>query len=324
MPKVSVIVPIYGVERYIVRCAQSLFSQTLDDIEFIFVDDCSPDNSMALLQQEIEKNRPRFAGMNWTVRTVKMPTNSGLAAVRRHGIQLATGQFVIHCDSDDWVAPDAYKLMYEKAMEDGLDIVLCDYYRSDGVTHEYYKNGVDGLKSKDEYFRQLLTYRCSTSVWTKLVKRELYTKNDLLYPNDNMWEDFVLSIQLFYYAKKIGYLPEPLYYYYYNPSSISYSNIDKRQEQIQHNAKIILDFLEANKLNDKFKDQIVFFKYMSRSELVLFTKERKYLLQWRSTFPEVNRLFWNNKEFNIKEKLKFIVIYMGLYKFYIRTKGKQA
>lgn len=313
MPKVSVIVPIYGVERYIVRCAQSLFSQTLDDIEFIFVDDCSPDNSMVLLQQEIEKNRPRFAGMNWAVRTVRMPMNSGQAAVRRYGIQLATGQFVIHCDSDDWVAPDAYKLMYEKAMEDGLDIVLCDYYRSDGVTHEYYKNGVDGLKSKDEYFRQLLTYRCSTSVWTKLVKRELYTKNDILYPNDNMWEDFVLSIQLFYYAKKIGYLPEPLYYYYYNSSSISYSNIDKRQEQLMRNSTIILRFLKKEGIDVKNKDAVVYFKYMSRSELVRFTKEQKYLKQWRETYPEINSEFMSCKEFDLKEKIKFIAIYLGLY-----------
>ena len=313
MPKVSVIVPIYGVERYIVRCARSLFSQTLDDIEFIFVDDCSPDNSMALLKQEIDKNRPRFAGMNWTVRTERMPTNSGQAAVRRHGIQLATGQFVIHCDSDDWVEPDAYRLMYEKAIDDNLDIVLCDYYRSDGTIHEYYKNGVDGLVRKEDFFRQLLTYRCSTSVWTKLVKRNLYTQNEIMYPKENMWEDFVLSIQLFYYAERIDYLPQALYYYYYNAASISYSNIDKRQEQLMRNSKLIFDFLKEKELEKEYSAEIVFFKYMSRSELVRFTKERKYLDEWRNTYPEINREYLKCKEFSLKEKLKFIAIYTGLY-----------
>lgn len=313
MPKVSVIVPIYGVERYIVRCAQGLFSQTLDDIEFLFIDDCSPDKSMALLQQEIEKNCSRFAGMNWSVRTVRMPTNSGQAAVRRHGIQLATGQFVIHCDSDDWAAPDAYLSMYKKAIEDDLDIVLCDYYRSDGSNHQLFKNGVEGLKNKNEYFHQLLTYRCSTSVWTKLVKRELYTQNEIMYPNDNMWEDFVLSIQLFYFASKIGYIAKPLYYYYYNPASISYSNIDKRQEQLMRNSMIILRFLKKKGIDMLMKDAVVYFKYMSRSELVRFTKEQKYLEQWRITYAEINREFWRCKEFDLKEKVKFIAIYTGLY-----------
>ncbi len=313
MPKVSVIIPIYRVEQYIVRCAQSLFSQTLDDIEFLFIDDCSPDNSMALLQDEIEKKRPRFAEKNWKVRTVSMPTNSGQAAVRRHGIQLATGDFVIHCDSDDWVVPNAYRLMYEKATENNLDIVLCDYYRSDGKKHVLFKNGVDGLKCKEEFFRQLLTYRCSTSLWTKLVKRELFTQNEITYPEDNMWEDFVLSLQLFYYADKIGYLPQPLYYYYYNPSSISYSNIDKRQGQLMRNSHIIISFINEKELGIPYKDAVIFFKYMSRSELVRFTKNHKYLIQWRETFPEVNKEFINCKEFSFKEKLKFIAIYTGMY-----------
>ena len=291
MPKVSVIIPIYGVEKYIERCARSLFEQTLDDIEYLFIDDCTPDRSIDILKFVLEDYPQRKT----QVIIHRMEKNSGQAAVRKWGMMNATGKFVIHCDSDDWVDTNMYRAMYEKAVEDELDIVLCDFFRSNGEKHEIYKNGVDGLKSKDEYFRQLLTYRCPTSVWTKLVKRELYTKNDLLYPNDNMWEDFVLSIQLFYYAKKIGYLPEPFYYYYYNPSSISYSNIDKRQEQLMRNSAIILRFLKKEGIDVKNKDAVVYFKYMSRSELVRFTKEQKYL------------------KFDLKEKIKFIAIYLGLY-----------
>ena len=84
MPKVSVLVPVYGVEKYIERCARSLFEQTLDDMEFIFVDDCTPDRSVEILKSIIEEYRLRFAEKKYAVRFVKMPTNSGLAAVRRH------------------------------------------------------------------------------------------------------------------------------------------------------------------------------------------------------------------------------------------------
>ena len=86
MPKVSVIVPVYGVEKYIERCARSLFEQTLDDMEFIFVDDCTPDRSIEKLKSIIEEYQLRFAEMNYEVRTERMPTNSGQAAVRRHAL----------------------------------------------------------------------------------------------------------------------------------------------------------------------------------------------------------------------------------------------
>ena len=111
MPKVSVIIPIYGVEKYIERCARSLFEQTLDDIEYIFIDDCTPDNSMIVLQSIIEKYRFRLDKEKKVVRIEKMPSNSGLTAVRSHGMQLALGEYVIHCDSDDWVDRELYETM---------------------------------------------------------------------------------------------------------------------------------------------------------------------------------------------------------------------
>ena len=86
MPKVSIIIPVYGVEKYIERCARSLFEQTLDCIEYIFVDDCSPDKSIEILERIIEEYRPRFAGERKVVQIERMLTNSGQAAVRKHPI----------------------------------------------------------------------------------------------------------------------------------------------------------------------------------------------------------------------------------------------
>ena len=107
MPKVSIIVPVYGAEKYIERCARSLFEQTLDDIEFIFVDDCTPDRSIDILKVVIEKFRLRFGEKKYVVRIERMPMNSGQGAVRRHGIQLATGDYITFCDSDDFMPEDA-------------------------------------------------------------------------------------------------------------------------------------------------------------------------------------------------------------------------
>ena len=88
MPKVSVIIPVYGVEKYIERCARSLFEQTLDDIEYIFVDDCSPDKSVFILERIIKEYSSRFLDEGKKVRIERMPKNCGLPAVRKYGIQL--------------------------------------------------------------------------------------------------------------------------------------------------------------------------------------------------------------------------------------------
>ena len=132
MPKVSVIIPIYSVEKYIEKCAHSLFKQTLDDIEYIFIDDCTPDHSIEIIKDVLEQ----YPHRKKQTRIVRMPMNSGIGAVRKHGIQLATGDYIIHCDSDDWVDVTMYENMYKKALEENLDIVFCDYYETDRFNHK--------------------------------------------------------------------------------------------------------------------------------------------------------------------------------------------
>lgn len=315
MPKVSVIVPVYGVEKYIERCARSLFEQTLDDIEFIFIDDCTPDKSIELLQHIIDDNRPRFAGKKWNVRIVRMPTNSGQAAVRRHGIQLATGDYIIHCDSDDWVKSTAYEKLYNKAVKEDCDVVISDYFISDGVT----SNEIKYLPStvyadKAQYWTSLLRGRASTSVWSKLVKRELYKNAALVFPQNNMWEDFVLSIQLTSFAAKVGYVEECLYNYYYNPLSITNTNIERNHKQIMENASIILAFVESSNNHQPYtKDDIICFKEYARYELSKHVGNYKYWRMWHNTFPEIRLKYLSVKDVHIREKMRFLSIYLGLY-----------
>ena len=315
MPKVSVIIPIYGVEKYIERCARSLFEQTLDDIEFIFVDDCTPDRSIDILKSVLEKFRLRFAEESKVVRIVRMPTNSGQAAVRRHGIQLATGDYIIHCDSDDWVDVTMYEKMYNKAIEEDADIVVCDYYLSDGeynkeqkyLEHPIYSN-------KKVYWSKFLRGEASTSLWSKLVRRSLYINNEIIYPTCNMWEDFVITCQLISHSNTIGYVDECLYFYYNNPQSICNSNIDRNQKQIMENANIMLFFLQSpNNKQSYTKEDIVCFKYYSRYELSKNVQQFKYWKLWHKTFPEIKLNYLFIKDVKCRERLRFLSIYVGLY-----------
>ena len=99
MYKVSIVIPVYNVEKYIERCVRSLFEQTLDDIEYIFVDDCSPDQSVAVLQSTLQD----YPNRKESVRIIRHKENKGVAVARNAGINAAQGKYLIHCDSDDWV-----------------------------------------------------------------------------------------------------------------------------------------------------------------------------------------------------------------------------
>lgn len=300
MPKVSVIVPIYGVEKYIRRCAESLFSQTLDDIEFIFIDDCSPDKSMEILYSVIDAFRSTIEEKHWSIRIERMPHNSGQAYVRRYGMSLCSGDFVIHCDSDDWVDINIYKKLYERAVSNNLDIVWCGYYRSDGSNHRI---------CHDDKQRNLM----QGPLWNKLVKRTLYTENEIIYPISNKAEDGTLMTQISYYSLKRAYIDEPLYYYYINRDSIC-GKIDEascleKLKQECNNVDIRIDFLTKKKCIHKYDYDIAIWKYTARNNLLPLIKQKKYWRLWRQTYPEIERFILFDHRVSLKTKIGYLKKY---------------
>ena len=123
-PKVSVIIPVYNVEKYIERCARSLFGQTLDDIEYIFIDDCSTDNSIFIMQNILEEYPKRKN----SVKIIRHSVNKGVGQTRQDGIDVASGQYLIHCDPDDWVDASIYQKLYSEAILKSAEMVICDFF----------------------------------------------------------------------------------------------------------------------------------------------------------------------------------------------------
>ena len=309
-PKVSVIVPVYGVEKYIERCVDSLFRQMLDSIEFIFIDDCTPDNSMTLLDSMIRRNFHRFAEMNWHVRTEKMPANSGLAAARRRGVELAKGDFVVHCDSDDWVAPNMYKLMYDKAIEEGADAVVCDFNITDGQRVMKTISGCS-YTDKELFIEQILYQNNSWAIWNKMFKRTSCYKADLKYAKGNMGEDFVLTIQLLLNSTKVSYLSQPLYNYFYNTSSITHPDTEEKKmlnfRMNKANADIVYDILNTRGLGARYSQALVSNKWYIKKLLWntdFGTKKRQL---WKDTYKEINNRIITNRHISMKDKIKFIL-----------------
>ena len=190
MAKVSVIIPVYNVERYIERCARSLFEQTLDDMEYVFVDDCTPDNSIPLLRKVISSYPEREK----QVRIIQHSANKGLSDARNTGLSAATGKYVVYCDSDDYVDREIYERMYEAAETCGADIVWCNFYDvyADGIMLH---KTVDENDDRVEFLRAYM--KSWTVVWNMLVKKSLYLDYGLKSPSGiGGREDFCLSVKL--------------------------------------------------------------------------------------------------------------------------------
>ena len=311
MPKVSVIVPVYGVEKYIERCARSLFEQTLDDIEYLFIDDCTPDRSIEILQQVLEEYPQRKS----QVTIHRMEQNSGQAAVRKWGMQNAAGEYVIHCDSDDWVDTDMYRAMYEKAKEDDADVVVCDFYISDGKNNIYKKGYISS--NKEVYFRNILEMKSSWALWNKLVNNKLLDKGYIEYPSDNMGEDMAVVIQILLQVSRVSFISQPFYYYFNNSSSVTRilkaEPIYNRFQQYVNNVLIVEKAISNNKDYQKCSELTFVIKWHAKRIIWPVTKEREYFEIWKKTFSEINKMVLMNTKVQASEKLKFILSYLRVY-----------
>lgn len=313
MHKISVIVPVYGVEKYIERCARSLFEQTLDEIEYIFVDDCTPDKSIEILEKVLDD----YPDRKRQVKIVRLEKNGGLPQARKAGIQQATGDYLIHCDSDDWVDVTMYEKLYRKAVETGADMVWCDYYRvRDG------KNELNSQKCENDILKVVKSILDSTlmaSVCNRLYKRRLH-RADFIYPVENMTEDFVYTLQLLLNSEKIAYLPESLYYYRQNPVSITKQSDEnavlKRFKSYKKNCDLALSIMEKYRIEVN-AEYIVYRKYLCKEQLGPILHIAKYKELFIETYPEINSKIYFNRLIRLKSKVKtFLAVngYSLLYK----------
>lgn len=210
--KISFLIPVYGVESYIERCARSLFDQTYDNLEFIFVDDCTPDNSISVLKKVMEC----YPHRKGTIQIVRHTRNRGLAAARNTALECASGDYVIHVDSDDWVEPNFAEKCICIVQKFNVDIVLC------GVVHEYknsrivdtYSARIASSLNKNDYLKKVITQRINGTIWGKMIKRELYQKNGIkALEGVNYAEDYAVLPLLIYHAQSIAGIPEVLCHY---------------------------------------------------------------------------------------------------------------
>ncbi|MBQ9025051.1 MAG: glycosyltransferase [Methanobrevibacter sp.] len=264
MVKVSVIIPVYNVEKYLKKCLDSVINQTLEDIEIICVDDGSTDNSLAILN-EYKKSDGR-------IQLIRQE-NQGHSGATNTGLKYVTGDYIFFVDSDDWIELTALEKLYNNAIENDSDLVLYDaieHFPSNDRIRNYYllndlRNEVFDYKSEKK-----LVINSYYVQWSKLYKTSFFKKHNLKLPNFLLFEDIGLNVAAISLAERITYLPEILYHYNrLNESSMQNTKIeDKRSNIIFDVINYVEKFLKENNL---FNDlELNFLEFRIKQPKMLF------------------------------------------------------
>lgn len=247
--KVTIAIPVYGVESYVEKCSVSLFEQTYQDLEILFVNDCTPDRSVEIIHSTLE----RYPGRKDQVRIINQPENKGCPAARNLAVRLATGEFLFHVDADDYIEKDAIALLVAEQLLTDADLVVADYVIEAQDARRVVKY-CDISKTKEEIVKDCLDDRSSQSVWGILIRRQLYIDHGIKADESfHVGEDWQVSPLLLYHANRIAYVDKVVYHYRLSrPNSITMTS----QDSVSRKKDQLLCFVKTmNCLLDSFKDK---------------------------------------------------------------------
>ena len=235
--KISILVPIYGVEKYIERCASSLLGQSYENIEYIFVDDCTNDNSITLLLKTLK----RYPSRKDQVKIIKHKRNMGLGEARNSAVASATGEFIFHVDSDDYIDKDCIRLCVERQLSTNADIV------SVGIINKFANCSIPVnipyYRTPEDLNEAVLRHDIPNNIWGRLIRRSLYLKHNIKVEGVNASEDLNVLPRLLFYAQKIAFIKDQLYYYECsNVNSYTSSISEDKWDQILVTMKILHEF----------------------------------------------------------------------------------
>lgn len=280
MPKVSVIVPVYNAEDFLLRCINSIQSQSLSDIEIVIIDDGSTDKTSMMCSNLMnEDDRIKYLYQE----------NSGVAAARQKGVDVSTGEFIIHVDSDDWIEPTMLDEMYNEAVKEKADVVICDMLFEYDATNNHYYSQIIEKKDSESIFIAMIYGSLMCSLVNKLIKREVIDRYNIrLTPGLNTGEDLLYCCSLYRHNIQTAFVSKAFYHYDLHTNSYSITrNISK--EKVKQRVRV------AELLFDGFDENLYF-------------EERNYLL-WKNIemafFSDCDRDYFYSL-FNVSQKTMLI------------------
>jgi len=262
--KVSVIVPVYNVEKYLDKCLNSLVKQTLKDMEIIIVNDGSTDKSQEIIDNYAKKYKN-------VISIVK--ENGGVSEARNLGLKKARGEYIGFLDSDDWVSKDMYKKMYQKAKSGNFDVVACDTQAIYPAEKRYISSNIknDNVSNKE------LMIDAYAVIWNKIYKREII--NEIEFKKGmNFCEDVEFLYMVYSKIKTIGVVKGSLHNYLQREGSLTYV-YDKKLYQLIDAMDDVIKFYKENDLYKEYKQELEYtyvrYLYATFVKRIAKTKNKK-------------------------------------------------
>lgn len=289
-PIISIIVPIYKVEKYLKRCIESILNQSLSDFELILVDDGSPDKCGDICN-EYERIDNRIKVIH--------KQNGGLSDARNAGLDIAQGEFIGFIDSDDFIHKDMYLILYNTIINSGCNIVQCKFKyfsKEEELNTNIINDGKYTVYNNIDAIEEIINNKnLNTNTWNKLYRRELF--NNIRFPKGKIHEDEFVTYKVFYKANSVGYINKELYYYFSNSNGI--------MKNLNINSKF--DWIEAIEGRNKFLLRVNEKKLFDKSNIYLFF----YLIKLRYEINKSNNLDDKEEKYKlvnkkIKDSLKLI------------------
>ena len=295
--KVSILVPFYNVEKYVGRCVESLFTQTYPNIEYIFVNDCTPDKSMAIIDEYIKKYDVRDK-----CKIIVHSENRGICTSRNDCLDHATGDYVLFIDSDDYIDNDMVELLVEAAVKESADVSGCGYIE------EYDDHSVEFpqkyTNNYNEMLKAITLLTLKGVMWKLLIRRSVIEDNHIRFmPEKNMVDDYLFCCQVFFYSRSFTGVDKCMYHYIqFNPNNYSQRSF----YNINHQAQAIIEtekFYKEKGVYDIVKQELYIRKFIAKKPLLM----DKYCIdvkKWREIFPESNDA-WKTLNFSRGNQLLF-------------------
>ena len=311
MINISIIIPSYNSSKYIDRCICHLCRQTFaGTIELIFVDDCSTDNTIAEIKQSLLRYTYKGA-----YKVVAHQENKGAAAARVTGILNSIGEYILFCDSDDWMDDRMCEIMYAEALMNDSDLVVCDYSN----IYDSYRS-VSRNNFQNDFLQGLLLSKCSGSLCNKLIKRKLLLRDDFIYPKASFSEDYVYSIQLAIFANRINYVSEPLYNYCHRDGSLVTAkdsvSINRRIQENLENHRLVQSILQKYNLSERYYSESLVLKLNVKNLIRNYMPIKGYYKLWRKTYPEMTTEIFKSRYIGLKSKVIYFLTLFGLYTYF--------
>lgn len=303
--KITIIIPVYNTKKYLGRCLDSILAQTFRDFECILIDDFSKDNSFEICETYAKKDE--------RIIVLKNNENIGASLTRKKGLDYAKGEYVQFVDSDDYIETDMLEKMYEKASAENLDIVFCDLIVRQEAENIYINADIHN-KSKLEVLKSVgITINATTSsLCNKIIKKQIF--NEVVFPNTSYAEDKYMSLQITYYAEKIGYINAAFYNYVKNSSSTSNNAKYELKRKTEHfdTYKNIVAFLTEKYGNgiEQFEPELSDGINLLKLDIIS-DKNTRTIRDVNELYPAANKRIFSKtwKAKNVTKRLFYMVIH---------------